>query len=83
MRRAYFPAQQSEIPEQKTSNSKIPRADLTFFISVTEFFDINFNKKQSFAQCYSQSLLLAEIIFFSGFRNPYKNIRKTRKPSKT
>jgi hypothetical protein len=31
MRRAYFPAQQSEIPEQKTSNSKIPRADLTFF----------------------------------------------------
>jgi hypothetical protein len=42
-----------------------------------------FNKRlDSFALCYSQSLLLADlkkIIFFSGFKNPYKKIRETRK----
>jgi hypothetical protein len=43
-----------------------------------------FNKRlESFASCYSQSLLLAdfkETKLFSGFNNPYKNIRKKTKP---
>jgi hypothetical protein len=37
-----------------------------------------FNKRlDSFAACYSQSLLLADlkkIMLFSGFKNPYKNL---------
>jgi hypothetical protein len=34
-----------------------------------EFLDINFTKDESFAPCYSQSLLLADLNF-SGFKTP-------------
>ena len=41
-----------------------------------------FNKRlESFAPCYSQSLLLADFKenhTFSGIKNPHKNIRETR-----
>jgi hypothetical protein len=40
------------------------------------------NRLKSFAPCYSQSLLpadLKETRLFSGFKTPYKKIRETRK----
>ncbi len=42
-----------------------------------EFLDINFAKDESFAQCYSQSLLLADLYCY-GFKILSKN-RETRK----
>jgi hypothetical protein len=50
-----------------------------------EFLDVKCNKRlESFAPCYSQSILpwriLTEIILFCGFKKPYKKIRETRKP---
>ncbi len=46
--------------------------------SEIEFLDINLTKErlESFAPCYSQSLLLADFNFYSSFNNPYKKSGK-------
>jgi hypothetical protein len=50
------------------------------FYSELELLDIK--RLKSFAPCYSQSFLLADLkktILYSGINNPYKKIRETKK----
>jgi hypothetical protein len=52
-----------------------------------EILEHQFNRRlESFAPCYSQSLLLADLKktrFISGFNDPYKKIRETKRLEST
>jgi hypothetical protein len=78
------------IPDPRVKKHRIPDPDPQHWSYLylldpglkVEFLDINLTK-DSFATCYSQSLLLADFkenhtVLFSGFKNPYKKIRETR-----